>query len=1232
MIGQSLFRNVWPASVAAVLLLAAPAAGSADWPQFRADSARSGYTPERLHARLELQWTYRSAHPPQPAWPEQPDRLGFDYAYKPVVSGGTLYFGSSADCKVYALDAATGRERWSFFTNGPVRFAPAVWKDRLLAVSDDGHLYCLSAKDGGLLWRRRGGPDGRKVLGNGRMMARCPARGAPAVHEDIIYWAAGIFPFHGFFLYATDAETGRTRWANDSATHIFMGHGPGGIVFTGVSAQGYLAVAGDTILVSTGRALPGGFDLADGRLRYFNPGQTFHTGSWLVVPVGGVFFGGDKVYDVKTGDLVCPLSGNRLRRGSPGEVVVTPKEIVIADGKELKCAPRSKLLLEGPPKDRFTVFGGAGGNKALFKHMNFSWKLAADCGGALIAAGDRLYAGGKGLVSAVEIGSHRVAWSARVEGTAFGLAAADGRLFVSTDKGLIYCFGAEGGSGGVVEKTLDPSPYSNNAAYARAAEEIVRNSGVTEGYCLDLGCGDGRLSYELAKRTKLQIIAVDEDEKKVAAARKALDAAGLHGARVTVLHARAEDLPDYFANLVVSGRSVAAGPGAVPTGELRRIQRPYGGVACIGRPGAMKASKRGPLQGAGSWTHLYCDSGNTGGSTDVLVKGPLGILWFGGPGSKGFTNLWGRTPAPLFMDGRLYEEGLDFVRCTDAYNGRVLWETQIKDVGKVYKHMQYAEGTYGRGNNFCVGAEGVYVHNRNQCFRLDRVTGRQLAAFKPPPGPGGAPGLWGYIAYKDGRLFGTVAGRTRKAMTISRRGRSGKEASMTDDAAVFAMDARTGAVKWVHRAKDNIRRTAIAVGGGRVYLIDRPRVAEAPKLVKNPVALPAGELAALDAATGRAAWKRDGVVTGTTLILSEEHDVLLLAYSPTRKVFWATDLGAGMAAYRASEGELLWERRMRYDIRPVIVGRTILAEPHGYDLLTGEPKVRANPISGKGEVWASGNVIRCGIYAACPSMLLYRTSTLTYFDLARDEGVSNFAGPRPGCFINILPVGGVVLMPQSWSGCSCNFLHRCSIALAPVEQNERWAFFQGESQDAGRVGRFGINLGAPGDRRDEKGFMWIAVPRPVKRAASLRHNHKKALMFDQVVKIDSKGAYRRNSDLLPVVGTDRPWIYASGCLGPMRITVNTSKMPAGTRYRVRLHFAEMEDVRPGERVFQVSIGDRTVLRDFDIVKGSGKRYAALVKEFDIDRAAGSLEFQLVPAGGSKEMPVVSGIEIEAARR
>ena len=129
---------------------------AADWPAYRHDLARSGVTEEALPVPLHPQWVYTAAHPPRPAWPEpgrELNRVAFDYAYEVTAAGGLVYFGSSADHKVYAIGLDGGRPRWSFFTEGPVRFAPAIDAGRVFVASDDGRLYCLSAADGAPLWR-----------------------------------------------------------------------------------------------------------------------------------------------------------------------------------------------------------------------------------------------------------------------------------------------------------------------------------------------------------------------------------------------------------------------------------------------------------------------------------------------------------------------------------------------------------------------------------------------------------------------------------------------------------------------------------------------------------------------------------------------------------------------------------------------------------------------------------------------------------------------------------------------------------------------------------------------------------------------------------------------------------------------------------------------------------------------------------------------------------------------
>jgi hypothetical protein len=112
------------------------AAFGGDWPTYRAGSARWGYTAEPLAENLSRVWVYEAGQKPAPAWPDVHwQKMAFDSAYQPVVADVRLYFGSSADGAVHATDARRGQPQWQFATAGPIRFAPVVWKPRVLAVN-----------------------------------------------------------------------------------------------------------------------------------------------------------------------------------------------------------------------------------------------------------------------------------------------------------------------------------------------------------------------------------------------------------------------------------------------------------------------------------------------------------------------------------------------------------------------------------------------------------------------------------------------------------------------------------------------------------------------------------------------------------------------------------------------------------------------------------------------------------------------------------------------------------------------------------------------------------------------------------------------------------------------------------------------------------------------------------------------------------------------------------------
>ena len=994
--------------------IAGPRRAAADWPTYRGDAHRSGYTAEGLPAELSLRWTYHSRHAPCPAWSGRDTRMPFDRAYHPVIGGDKLFFGSSADCRVYALDAATGTELWTFFTGSPVRFAPHLWNDRVLVAGDDGVLYCLAAADGKLLWKLRGGPDDSMVLGNDRMTSRWPARGGPAIADGVVYFAAGIWPSEGIYIYAVDAQTGKVLWCNDSAGLLVMPQPHGGAVAkSGLSAQGNLVLCGDRLLVPTGRAVPAALNRADGKLLYFHLQRYKHNGGSALVGGDSQFFHGGYIFDA--------TSGHPVHQGiDTPTVVLTPEHVFHAAGNEIVALDRANMWTQKKTTDR----KGKETTRTVLSDPVWRMECPHGASRSLIVAGSTVVAGGAQGVSVLDMSSKKPLLTAKTDGVPYGLAAGGGRLLLSTDKGTIYCF--DGGGAGepkVIEPKPDADPYGQNEVYQRAAREILDQSGIGEGYCVDLACGDGSLAYALARASKLHVYAVDADPEKVALARKRLAEAGLYGVRVTVHQGDAAKTvyPNYFANLVVSGRSVTEDSPPDIGAEASRLSRPYGGVACMGKPGSMTKTVRGPLEGAGSWTHQYCDPANTNCSTDTLAKGPLGMLWFTDWNFQ-MPSRHGRGPAPLFLDGRLFTEGVDGLRCADAYNGRTLWVYPLPGVLKGYDGDPLM-GTSGTGSNFCVSPDSVYVRVGSECLRIDPATGELLATFSAPPQPDGKPGTWGIIACVGDVLFGTLA-NTEHVVTY--RFKAGDMSTQfTESMLLFAADAMTGKIKWSYQPKESIRHNTIAIGSGRVYLIDRAmatgdRQQEKSFGVPDPGSEhPTGALVALNATDGSTAWKSDDDVYGTLLALSQEHNTLLMCYQDWRFKL-ASELGGRMRAFDSSNGQRRWDIKAGFVARPIINGRTIYMQPGAWDLLTGEKKD-----------FSFERSYGCGILAGSKNLLLYRSATLGYTDLLHEYGTENYGGIRPGCWINTLPAGGLVLMPDATDRCTCSYLIKASVALQP---------------------------------------------------------------------------------------------------------------------------------------------------------------------------------------------------------
>lgn len=432
---------------------------AADWPTYGGDYARSQVSPDPLPTRLVEAWTWKSPHPPQPAWQgeakwdgwnkvfDMKPRQGFDRAFHAVVADGRVYFGSSADDQVRCLDAATGKELWTFYTEGPVRLAPTIHDGRAYFGSDDGCVYCVDARSGKEVWKARATPVDRRIPGNGRLVSAWPVRTSVVVQDGLAYTTAGMFPAEGVHLVALDARNGAEKWRR---------------VQNDLPAQGYLLASRTRLYIPAGRNNPAVCDVADGRrLRVVEgAGGTYAllTGDMLVFgpgktgQLGAVEEGGDQLATFQGNHMVVTATRSYLHSDTEVTALDRARYLELARerrrltteqaalAKKLKQSGKKGAADASPDeiKARLTELGRRIDEATTAMDRCQLWKVASSWPHSLLLAGDTLVLGGRNEVAGLRVADGSVAWRVPVDGIAHGLAAAQGALYVSTDTGTIH--------------------------------------------------------------------------------------------------------------------------------------------------------------------------------------------------------------------------------------------------------------------------------------------------------------------------------------------------------------------------------------------------------------------------------------------------------------------------------------------------------------------------------------------------------------------------------------------------------------------------------------------------------------------------------------------------------------------------------------------------------------------------------------------------------------------------
>jgi outer membrane protein assembly factor BamB len=1154
----------------------------------------------------------------------------------PAVSNGKVYFGAD-DGYAYCVSAENGSLIWKVCGSNSDRHwllargeMISRWPVRTGVTIDDGKAYfgagifpheeifvhCVDAETGKVFWKQ----DHVSETDAGRNSLS--PQGYLLTSKDVLFVPSG-----GSLPAAFDKSTGEFLHKRTFSWRTTAG----GVV------GGFQALLADGQLYSSGAHHWLAMDQTAGEVGY-----GWFRGRQLVVH-------GDQAF-VATGEHVACLDRSlyavNSRRQHDLEMLIKEN----APKLRLSLPPSEATELKAKLKQ-------AEKEIAAIADIGVEWKTETKDDDGILSTGNLVYIGGDGQVTAYNRQNGAQAWQAKVDGTASGLLVAQKHLIVSTTTGKIYAFAASDVSTKPLENSLVsqfetksvPSPYPTDewtAKISSAAEEMLKHLPRRTGFCLVLDNNLGRLAFEIATHSDLKIYAVESDATKVAEARKLLMKTGLYGNRIVIHHLVENDLPysNFFADLIVSDENVISGKLPLSPATIQRHLKPLGGTIVLrdgnegstqgqatvsdwfqklglsnasqGKRGDWNFLARGALPGAGNWSHQYGNPANTAVGTDTLVKGDLSVLWYGDPGPGDMVNRHDGAVGPLSTHGRLFVQGETEILAYDAYNGIFLW--------KYSNPSAIRTGVFQNQNpaNLAADDEHLFHIVKDECLELDAATGRVLRIHRLPKSQDDGEHEWGYVATQNGLLFG--AATIRKEIELKQR-RRGKQTNDATDV-LFAIDLETGNIKWKYQGH-SISHHTIAIGPDKVFFIDssitsdqREQLLRADKsgldkLTGDERAL-AEERAlradirraiALDMQSGKSLWEQSVDVTdcsdigagGGKLTLMYSNGTLILGGANANGHYWKQFVAGEftkrrLVALSANEGYKKWALDANYKGRPIIVGEKVLAEPWAFEMQSGKQILRTHPITGKEVPWSlmrTGH--HCGILTGCDSgMLLFRSGDTAFYDLNEDVGTKHFAGHRLGCWVNAIPANGLVMIPEASAGCVCQFSISSTIVMEPRNLDRQW-LIHGTSGSLLPVTSMSLNLGGPGDRKDDQGNLWLSYPR---RAAYKETSLDIALDLKPVFQPDGKFKSVRETSSGRIADA---WLYASWADGIEQLQLplrGANDLPAN--YRVKLYFAKSgnEQDNHGPITFDVSMQGNLVLESVTLNPPAGEELEVLTKE------------------------------------
>lgn len=581
---------------------------------------------------------------------------------------------------------------------------------------------------------------------------------------------------------------------------------------------------------------------------------------------------------------------------------------------------------------------------------------------------------------------------------------------------------------------------------------LVKQSGVSGGLIVHVGCGDGSATAALLAGDRYLVQGLQTDAGQLDAARTHIEATGLYG-KVSVIPFRGGKLPytNDLVNLLIdsTGETVSAE-------ELLRVLVP-GGVAFIKtKPGGgNSASAENALQrlrvlgvrdlqrfgdwtqvrkpwpaDIDDWTHFLHGPDNNAVARDERVNIPRSIQWVSDP-------RWARTheglasmSAAVCAKGRLIyvidEAPLASIRFAgnwklvgrDAFNGTLLWKKPIDSWIDPLRHFRSGPAHLPR-RLIAVG-DRVYVTLglADPVVALDAATGAQRMQYVGTEHTE-------EILYDQGVLYLVVGSSevNRRGEGLFDRGEPGP----TKYRFIAAVDAKSGKQLWKKDCtKESVLPLTLAIKGAHVYYQS------------------AFGMVCLDAKSGAGIWmtpratpSRRMAFSAPTLVATD--DVVLCADQDPGKtgdaesvkgqIEWGVNgwnepgfVRRGkctLRAYSAADGSELWaadcSEGYNSPVDLFVVGNTVWVGTQfvGLDLKTGTPIKQLDTKAPR--VGMAHH--RCYRDKASERFIFTGKSGIEVLGLDEGKWLSNNSWIRGTCAFGIIPANGFLYAPPD--ACAC---------------------------------------------------------------------------------------------------------------------------------------------------------------------------------------------------------------------